>query len=62
MVSTLLQADVGPFEVLNVCRVLERCLKPEVLLKVYIKQVVAMVITKVYFRLAKCEHGLRDGL
>ena len=56
MVSTLLEADVGPFEVLNVRQVLELCLKSEVTLKVYFKQTVAMTIMKVYFRWAKCDH------
>ena len=58
LVSTLLEADVGPFEVLNVRQVLELCLKSEVTLKVYFKQTVAMTIMKVYFRRAKCDHGL----
>ena len=35
VVSTLLEADIGPFEILNVGRVLELCLKSEVTLKVY---------------------------
>ena len=58
MVSTLLEADVGPFEVLNVRRVLELCLKSEVTLKVYFKHTVAVAMVKVYFRWAKCDHGL----
>ena len=49
MVSTLLEADVGPFEVLNVRRVLKRCIKLKVTLKVYFKQTVAMAIMRVYF-------------
>ena len=60
MVSTLLEADVGPFEVLNVRRVLDLCLKSEVTLNVYFKQTVAMAIMKVYFRWAKCGHDLTE--
>ena len=48
MVSTLLEADVGPFEVLNVRWVLELCPKSEVTLKLYFKQMVAMAIIEVY--------------
>ena len=55
MVLTSLEEDVGPFEVLKVCRVLELCLKSEVTLKVYFKQTVAMAIMKVYFRWSKCD-------
>ena len=58
MVSTLLESDVGSFEVLNVRQVLELCLKSEVTLKVYFKQTVAMAIIKVNFHLTKCDHGL----
>ena len=58
MASTLLEAEVGPFDVLNVCRVLEFCLKSEVTLKIIFKQMVAMAIMKVYFRWARCDHGL----
>ena len=58
MVSTLLESDVGPFEVLNVRRVLELCLKSEVALKVYFKQTVAIAIMKVYFHWVKFDHGL----
>ena len=61
MVSTLLEGDVGPFEVLNVCLVLEPCLKSEVTLKVYFKQTVAMAIMKVYFRCAKYDHRLHKS-
>ena len=46
MVSTLIEADVGLFEVLNVRWVLERCLKSEVKLKVYFKQTVSMAILR----------------
>ena len=59
MVSTLLETDIGPFEVLNVRQVLTLCPKLEVTLKVYFKQTVAMAIIKVYFRWAKCDHGHR---
>ena len=59
MVSTLLEADVGPFEVFNVRQVLELC--PEVTLKVYFKQTVAMAIMKVYFRTAKYDYALGVG-
>ena len=63
MVSTLPEEDVGPFEVLNVSQVLDLYLKSEVTLKVYFKQTVAMVIMKVYFCWAKCDHGLiKTGL
>ena len=51
MVSTLLEAEVGPFEVLNVRQV--------VTMKVYFKQTVAAATMKVYFRRAKCDHDLR---
>ena len=37
---------------------LQLCLKSEVTLKVFFKQTVAMAITKVCFRWAKCDHGL----
>ena len=50
MVSTLLEADVEPSDVLNVRRVQVLCLKSEVTLEVYFKQTVAIVIMKVYFR------------
>ena len=43
------------FEVLNVCRVLELCLKSKVTPKVYFKQTVAIAIIKVYFRWTKCD-------
>ena len=48
--TTLLGSDIGPFEVLNVRRVLEICLKLEVTLKVYFKQTVPMVIMIAYIR------------
>ena len=51
----LRESDVGPFEVLNVCRVLELCLKSKVTPKVYFKQTVAIAIMKVYFRWTKCD-------
>ena len=52
MVSALPEADVGPFEVLNMRRMLELCRKLEV------TQTTAIAVMKVYFRLAKCDHGL----
>ena len=57
MVATLLEADVGLFELLNVRQVLTLGLKSEITLKVYFKQTVAMAIMNVYFRRAKCDHG-----
>ena len=49
LIDTLLEADVGPFEILNVRWVLALCLKSEVTLKVYFKHMVAMAIMKVFF-------------
>ena len=60
MISTLLEADVGPFELLNVRQVLALGLKSEVTMKVYSKRTVAMVIMEVYFRRAKCDHSLKS--
>ena len=51
-VFDLTWSDVGPFEVLNVRRVLELCLKSGVTLKA-----VTMAIMKVYFRWAKCDYS-----
>ena len=62
MVSTLLEIDLGPFELLNVRQVMTLCPKSEVTLKVNFKQTVAMAIMKVHFRWAKCDHGLYLGL
>ena len=59
MVSTLLELDVGSFELLNVRQVLTLGPKSEFTLKVYFKQTVAVALTKVYFRWAKCDHGLK---
>ena len=57
MVSTLLEADVGPFEVLNMSLVPEFFLKSKVTLKVYFYQTVAMAIMKVYFYRVKYDYG-----
>ena len=58
MVLTLIEVDVDPFEVLNMHLVLELCVKLEVTLKVYFKQMVTLAIMKVHSHRAKCDHGL----
>ena len=64
VVSTLLEADVGMCELLNVPQVLTLCPESEITLKVYFVKVDGSYgyNESMYFPWAKCYHGINSAM